>query len=125
LNRVYRNSRDIFNHRHAKLRNIVERTFGVLKSRFPILKGKTGIPYPYAKQVKIVIACCILHNFIRRSSRLDALFNSYDNEDIELDTQSNAMGGEAHALDSNEDEQTAGDRIRNEIAQELWMNWNQ
>ena len=29
----------LFNRRHASVRNIIERSFGVLKKRFPILKG--------------------------------------------------------------------------------------
>ncbi|XP_058068801.1 uncharacterized protein LOC131218139 [Magnolia sinica] len=37
--------------------------FGVLKARFPILKSAP--PYNLLTQVKIVIACCVLHNFIR------------------------------------------------------------
>ena len=35
------NSKELFNHRHALLRNHVERTLGVLKKRFPILKVAT------------------------------------------------------------------------------------
>jgi hypothetical protein len=39
----YQSSEDLFNHRHAQLRNVVERTFGVLKMRFKILR----IMHPY------------------------------------------------------------------------------
>ncbi|KAK1283956.1 hypothetical protein QJS10_CPB21g01045 [Acorus calamus] len=35
-----RNAKEMFNHRHSKLRNVIERTFGVVKNRFAILKGK-------------------------------------------------------------------------------------
>ena len=31
-NRRYSSEKDLFNHRHAQLRNVVERTFGVLKA---------------------------------------------------------------------------------------------
>jgi hypothetical protein len=41
---------------------MVERAFGVLKGRFMMLDKKPFHPYP--SQVKIVIACCILHNWI-------------------------------------------------------------
>ena len=54
--------RELFNHRHSSLRNIIERTFGILKQRFPILKHATL--YQIMTQTKIVLACCILHNFI-------------------------------------------------------------
>ncbi|XP_031261586.1 putative nuclease HARBI1 [Pistacia vera] len=54
---------ELFNYRHALLRNVVERTFGVLKKRFRILDGMNN--YLMEKQAKIVMACCVIHNFIR------------------------------------------------------------
>ncbi|CAN6464155.1 unnamed protein product [Victoria cruziana] len=38
---------ELFNYRHSSLRTTVERAFGMLKGRFPILK--TQISYPYKK----------------------------------------------------------------------------
>ena len=35
------NAEELFNHRHSFLRNVIERTFGVLKKRFPIISGMT------------------------------------------------------------------------------------
>nr|XP_017219984.1 PREDICTED: uncharacterized protein LOC108197022 [Daucus carota subsp. sativus] len=52
-----------FNHAHARLRNVIERAYGVLKSRFPILKLMA--PYPFSVQRDIVIACFAIHNFIK------------------------------------------------------------
>lgn len=53
---------ELFNLRHAQLRNVVERAFGVLKKRFRIL---TSIPVGYSlkTQVRIVYALTALHNF--------------------------------------------------------------
>ena len=42
----------------------MERAFGALKNRFKILYNKPFHPYP--TQVKLVLACCILHNWILR-----------------------------------------------------------
>ncbi|KAF3774651.1 putative nuclease [Nymphaea thermarum] len=53
---------ELFNHRHSSLRTIVERAFGLLKVWFPILK--TQVSYPYRTQAAIVLATCVLHNFI-------------------------------------------------------------
>ncbi|CAN6454167.1 unnamed protein product [Victoria cruziana] len=53
---------ELYNYRHSSLRTTVERVFGVLKARFPILKNH--VSYPISTQVKIVIATCVLHNFI-------------------------------------------------------------
>jgi len=40
---------------------VVERSFGVLKNKWQILKG---VPlYPTEKQSKIIVACFALHNF--------------------------------------------------------------
>ncbi|WVZ91532.1 hypothetical protein U9M48_037691 [Paspalum notatum var. saurae] len=50
--------------KHSALRVTVERAFGALKNRFKILYNKPFHPYP--TQVKFVLACCILHNWILR-----------------------------------------------------------
>ncbi|GAV90502.1 LOW QUALITY PROTEIN: DDE_4 domain-containing protein, partial [Cephalotus follicularis] len=54
--------KELFNYRHSSLRNVIERSFGILKARFPILKLM-----PYYKPVKqriMVVVCCVVHNFI-------------------------------------------------------------
>jgi len=58
--RSLQNARELFNLRHSSLRVTVERAFGALKNRFKILYNKPFHPYP--TQVKLVLACCILHN---------------------------------------------------------------
>jgi hypothetical protein len=55
------NARKLFNLRHFSLRVTVERAFGALKSRFRILDNKHF--HTYKTQVKLVLACCILHNW--------------------------------------------------------------
>nr|XP_040243870.2 uncharacterized protein LOC120963323 [Aegilops tauschii subsp. strangulata] len=57
------NAKELFNLRHAQLRNHIERIIGVVKKRFPVLKCASH--YPIESQPDIVIACCALHNFIR------------------------------------------------------------
>jgi hypothetical protein len=56
------NARELFNLRHSSLRVTVERAFGALKGRFRILDNKPF--HTYKTQVKLVLACCILHNWI-------------------------------------------------------------
>ena len=58
------NQRELFNLRHSSLRVTVERAFGALNNRFRILDNKPF--HPYKTQVKLVLACCILHNWILR-----------------------------------------------------------
>ncbi|XBH65338.1 hypothetical protein VPH35_118952 [Triticum aestivum] len=57
-----RTAQELFNLRHSSLRVTVARAFGALKNRFKILDQKPFHPYP--TQVKLVLACCILYNWI-------------------------------------------------------------
>ncbi|CAI0383660.1 unnamed protein product [Linum tenue] len=76
-----RGRKELFNFRHSSLRNVIERCFGVLKARFPILKFMRS--YSLRKQTSIVIACCALHNFIKIHAEDDKLFHEYENYEDE------------------------------------------
>nr|XP_043613895.1 uncharacterized protein LOC122585836 [Erigeron canadensis] len=71
-------AKELFNHRHSLLRSITDRTFGALKERFPILMLAPSYPLP--TQVKLVVAACALHNFIRDEKPDDHIFNKFENE---------------------------------------------
>ena len=58
---------EIFNHAHSSLRNVVERTIGVWKNRWHILKDMKS--FPLVKQEKIIVATAALHNFIRNCGK--------------------------------------------------------
>ncbi|XP_063837153.1 LOW QUALITY PROTEIN: putative nuclease HARBI1, partial [Ostrinia nubilalis] len=49
-----------YNEAQIKTRNVVERQYGVLKRRFPVLAVGIRLKLPTA--VNVIIACCILHN---------------------------------------------------------------
>nr|XP_034887553.1 uncharacterized protein LOC118028128 [Populus alba] len=68
--------KEVFNHAHSSLRNVIERSFGVWKQRWKILQNMPA--YPYKTQVEIVVASMALHNYIRRRSQDDAVFSEYD-----------------------------------------------
>jgi hypothetical protein len=62
-NNPVQNDKELFNHRHSSLRVSVEWAFGSLKRRFKILDD--AIPFfPFSTQVEIVVACCIIHNWV-------------------------------------------------------------
>ncbi|GAV63127.1 LOW QUALITY PROTEIN: DDE_4 domain-containing protein, partial [Cephalotus follicularis] len=56
--------KELFNYRHSSIRNVIERYFGLLKARFPILKLMPC--YKPVKQHIMVVACCVVYNFICR-----------------------------------------------------------
>ncbi|XBI28642.1 hypothetical protein VPH35_052820 [Triticum aestivum] len=57
-----RTPQKLFNLRHSSLRVTVERAFGAMKNGFKILDQKPFHSYP--TQVKLVLVCCIIHNWI-------------------------------------------------------------
>ncbi|KAF7130757.1 hypothetical protein RHSIM_Rhsim10G0071400 [Rhododendron simsii] len=70
-----------FNYHHSSLRNVIERYFGALKARFPILKQ---MPKGFSVQTQkyLPTACCTVHNFIRMHDKNDAVFKFYNKEDL-------------------------------------------
>ncbi|KAL0429056.1 UNVERIFIED_CONTAM: hypothetical protein Sradi_0531600 [Sesamum radiatum] len=57
------NPQEYFNLKHSSASNVIERAFGLLKVRWAVLRSPSY--YPIKTQNKIILACCLLHNFIR------------------------------------------------------------
>ncbi|XP_072148403.1 protein ALP1-like [Setaria viridis] len=74
-----RGKKELFNYTHSSLRNVIERSFGVLKMKWRILLDLPS--YPMQKQSEIIIACMALHNFIRESFIGDADFDLVDHDE--------------------------------------------
>lgn len=55
---------EYYTRRHCSTRNVVERCFGILKTRFRCLLAHRVMHYDPLKAGKIVNACVVLHNFI-------------------------------------------------------------
>ncbi|GJZ61169.1 ALP1-like protein [Tanacetum coccineum] len=70
---------EYFNMKHSKARNVIERCFGLLKGRWKILASPFF--FPITTQVRIILACCLLHNLIRRYMRVDPQELEQDEED--------------------------------------------
>ncbi|CAN1121061.1 Putative nuclease HARBI1 [Linum perenne] len=65
---------EYYNMKHSGARNVIERTFGVLKMRWAIRDTTWFSPDVVSR---IVHAYCLLHNFIRQECGVDALERHY------------------------------------------------
>jgi hypothetical protein len=92
------------------LRNVIERSFGVLKMKWRILLNVPS--YSMEKQTKIIIACMALHNFIRDSNLSDVHFDTLASDDTYVDGD---MGASTSDVVDHED--MGG--VRDAIAQAL------
>ncbi|XP_054824887.1 protein ALP1-like [Prosopis cineraria] len=109
--------REIFNHRHASLRNVIERTFGVLKKKFPIIGSGTEPHYAFETMVDIVIACCILHNYLMGVDPDENLIAQVDHElsrNHDMDDQ---------VASNQEDDYRQGSNLRDNIAAHMWHDY--
>ncbi|XP_017467073.1 PREDICTED: putative nuclease HARBI1 [Rhagoletis zephyria] len=101
-----------FNVVHASARNIVERTIGVLKSRFRCLIS--CLHYSPQKVVKIINVCCALHNVCRHYNV------NFDEENITENINFQNMNNENNIDDERVSSlYNEGVRVRNEIANNL------
>ncbi|XP_049445652.1 uncharacterized protein LOC125896823 [Epinephelus fuscoguttatus] len=82
-----------YNKAHIRTRNIVERTFGILNSRFRCLDRTGGaLLYRPEKVAQIVVTCCMLHN-IAKQHGLEHNAMPEENADLPiLEQQPNAAG---------------------------------
>ncbi|XP_060210444.1 uncharacterized protein LOC132637361 [Lycium barbarum] len=67
-----------FNYLHSSCRNVVERTFGVWKARWSILRYMSY--YHINTQRDIVLATMAIHNYIRKKCNVDGAFQTAENE---------------------------------------------
>ena len=103
--------KETFNHAHAKVRNVIERSFGVLKIKFRILLNMPS--FLEDKQARIIVSCMALHNFIRESKIADREFGACDADENYRPMSSSSASGWA------EDEPLVEDTNMNEFGDEL------
>ncbi|KAK9991338.1 hypothetical protein SO802_026323 [Lithocarpus litseifolius] len=71
-NRNPTTKKELFNYQHSSLQMVIERSFRVLKARFPILNLMPN--FKHSRQRYVITTCCCLHNFIRINNCCDELF---------------------------------------------------
>ncbi|KAG8379313.1 hypothetical protein BUALT_Bualt07G0075400 [Buddleja alternifolia] len=67
--RAPQNAKEYYNMTHSKARNVIEHTWGCLKWRWAVLRSPTF--YKIKIQYRIILACALLHNFIRKEMEVD------------------------------------------------------
>ncbi|CAN1787096.1 hypothetical protein LINPERHAP1_LOCUS17494 [Linum perenne] len=110
-----RGREELFNYRHSSLRNVIERCFGVLKKRWPILKMMCS--YSFSKQTDIVLACCAIHNFIRMHAQGDTVFAEFEESDGQAETSESMARIEFGTSSSHVREMASK---RDGIANQMW-----
>lgn len=93
------NERKIFNYRLSRARNVVEDTFGILASRFRIFHSSLNVDY--ANCELIVMACCVLHNYLRCTKKDDYTDLNAENDDDVVSLVSLDRGHDRHASQEN------------------------
>ncbi|XP_057803759.1 uncharacterized protein LOC131019093 [Salvia miltiorrhiza] len=112
------NKEELFNLRHSKARNAIERAFGILKMRWGILRSPSF--YPIRVQNRIIMACFLINNFIRKEMPIDPIEEQLD----AMPPQNGAMLEEApdefvEQVESSPQWQEA----RNALAESMWLQY--
>nr|XP_025877424.1 uncharacterized protein LOC107277889 isoform X1 [Oryza sativa Japonica Group]XP_025877425.1 uncharacterized protein LOC107277889 isoform X1 [Oryza sativa Japonica Group] len=110
-----RGRREHFNYCHSSCRNVIERSFGVLKNKWRILFSLPS--YSQEKQSRIIHACIALHYFIRDSQMADTEFDNCDH-----DENYDPLGGTSSPSSepTNELDSRVMNQFRDWIADGLW-----
>lgn len=85
----------LYNESHIRTRNVIERTFGVWKRRFPILSVGIRTQLPLAQA--IVVACAVLQNIAKKNQDelIDAGIDTGDimgDNDLTQETEEDRLG---------------------------------
>lgn len=112
------NKEELFNLRHAQLRNVIERIFGVLKRKFKILQRPPE--FTIRQQVQLVLALTAVHNFIvDKGPGKDSDFEDLDEFNLEEWTPPPPPSAEERFAPARQ----AMQRLRDEIASQMWADY--
>ena len=115
--RAPQNREELFNYRHAKARNVIERCFGILKKRWGILRSPSF--YPIKIQCRMILACCLLHNFIRMYMPLDPLeYAPIEGDEVPIGEDGIDTIGTVEAS-------VEWTQMRDDLAQRMYNDWRE
>ena len=92
------NEQELFNLQHSSLRTTIERGFGVLEKRFRVLDAEPF--WSFETQVKVVLACCVVHNHIMEVEPNDHIMEDAMNQVESSDPQQETQSGRESVEDS-------------------------
>jgi hypothetical protein len=117
------NHMELFNHRHAVLRNHIERLLGILKKRFSILN--VGNFHPITNQVKIPAAAAIFHNIIKmHNGDEEWLDDQEDNIDPAIFVDLPNGDGDNFQQNDLHENNVLGNHLRDQITFQMWNDFN-
>lgn len=70
--------RRVFNYRLSRARRVIENVFGIMCARFGVFSRPINLKVENIE--KIVLSCCVLHNFLR--NKCSSTYSSELNEDL-------------------------------------------
>lgn len=115
---------ELFNYRHSKLRSKIECAFATLKNRWCILEEKKFHDFP--TQVDIVLACCLLHNYILTVDPNDTLIVQ-DGESVNPQVvEEELFDYEQFTQDTQQSQRNAKrdwEEKRDDIARRMWEDY--
>lgn len=108
---------ELYNLRHSSLRNVIERAYGAIKFKFPILLHMTS--YALADQIGLIQAAFAIFNFIRRHGDecSDSDGSTRETENVSDEVED---AGDTHT-DATDDSDMK--KLRDEIASMMWQNY--
>ncbi|KAL0552010.1 hypothetical protein IC582_011103 [Cucumis melo] len=107
-------AREFFNMKHLSARNVIERAFGLLKGRWTILRGKSY--YPVDVQCRTIMACCLLHNLIKREMTNNEIIDDLDEGDS---TYATTGGDEINYIEASNE----WSELRDQLAHTMFSDW--
>ncbi|KAM0899840.1 hypothetical protein ACQ4PT_021038 [Festuca glaucescens] len=118
------NHRELFNLRHAIMRNHVERILGILKKRFHILNVASF--HQLENQVKIPAAAAIIHNIIKMHDGDEEWLDNEEEDNIDPRTYVNLPNDGDNLQENNFLENSIqGNNLRDQIAWQMWLDYQQ
>ena len=108
---------EFFNMKHSSARNVIERSFGLLKMRWAILRSPSF--YDLKTQRRIISECCLLHNFIRKKMSIDPIEQEFDNTPVEEDNIVDNENDYISSVESSNEWNT----WRHNLAIEMFNSW--